>query len=107
MAQERDREVTEPEEIVADDWDSLAPPVDDVEVEAESDEGPPVAHGGLFGIDLGGRGTRIDEPMPEDTPPPTPLKRLTRTLTERLASAAAARRGRATDEDEDEPPSKE
>jgi hypothetical protein len=45
----------------------------------------------LFGIDLGHRGVRPDEVDPRDVEPPPRVKPATRTLTDRLASAAADR----------------
>lgn len=65
---------------------------------AQSEE---VDLGGLFGIDLGHRGERCDEPEPEVTPTPPRVRAKVRTLTERLASAAADRIRAGVEVDED------
>jgi hypothetical protein len=68
---------------------------------AESEAVELVDLGGLFGIDLGHRGGRSDAPQPEAIPVPMRVRAKVRTLTERLASAAAERIRTGVEVDED------
>jgi hypothetical protein len=61
----------------------------------------------LFGIDLGHRGVRPDEVDPRDVEPPPRVRPATRTLTDRLASAAADRNDAAASPADDEPESED
>jgi hypothetical protein len=62
---------------------------------ADDEQGAPIVDSGLFGIDLGRRGHRAEAADPPDrAPTPEAVTRpKPRTLTERLAAAAAERNG--------------
>jgi hypothetical protein len=93
-----------------DEPDDDVPENDESDDESRPDDGPrPGDDPSHFGIDLGHRGVRPDEVDPRDIEPPPKARPTVRTLTERLASAAADRddadRDAATtarDEDRDE-----
>jgi hypothetical protein len=79
-----------------DDEPDIDRPEGDAPVEDELDENEPQPprpgmDPDLFGIHLGHRGVRPDEVDPRDLEPPPRARPAARTLTDRLASAAADR----------------
>ena len=80
-------------------------PEDGPDEESSAAETPDGVDPHLFGIDLGHRGVRPDEVDPRDLEPPPRVKPAYRTLTDRLASAAADRDDAAQSSQDDEPES--
>ena len=77
------------------------PVVDEPSEDAAADPDDAARDEHLFGIDLGPAGDRGERSESTAAPAPTPERRPTKTLTERLANAAADRDAEASDEDPD------
>jgi hypothetical protein len=89
-ADERDRQADE-RERKADERDRLASGGG-----TEPTEDASVVSGDLFGIDLGTRGDEVEALEADDGVEPTPPQATPKTLTQRLAEAAAAKRSHPT-----------